>query len=129
MRSRVIVPVAVSFALSGTAFAAPDARPRGTYIPVDPAMVARDVDRPVAQDGGGSLILYLNRCEGGETVTPGQNDSRNNRSSIVDRTRQLPPYPYGDASWQQMVDCVREIYAFSGVMVTDVDPGNISTLR
>ncbi len=78
---------------------------------------------PLHHDAG--LILYLNRCEGGETFTPGFNDSRTNRSSIINSTRTLPAYPYGDASWNQVVQCVSEMMAPYNIIVTDEDPGNV----
>ncbi|RMH44006.1 MAG: hypothetical protein D6689_03655 [Deltaproteobacteria bacterium] len=57
-------------------------------------------------------------------MTPGVEDSRTNRSSIVNSTVQLPPYPYGDASWSEVVRCVRNMFEPFDVEITDVDPGS-----
>lgn len=72
----------------------------------------------------GSKILFVNRCTGGETITRGFNDSRTNRSSIVSRTTTFPAYPYGDASWNQVMSELRDILAPYNIDVTDVDPGS-----
>lgn len=69
-------------------------------------------------------LLYLNRCEGGETITPGFNDSRNNTSSIPNQAITFPEYPYGDASWNQVVSETRSILSPFGIEITDQDPGD-----
>jgi len=71
-----------------------------------------------------SKILFLNRCQSGCTVTPGQNDARYNTSTIVAGPSQISPWRYSDQSWGEMVACVQELYAPYDVEVTDVDPGN-----
>jgi MYXO-CTERM domain-containing protein len=71
-----------------------------------------------------SKILYLNRCAGGCTITPGQNDSRYNTSTIVAGPSQISAWQYGDDSWQELVSCVKELYAPYDLEVTDVDPGD-----
>ena len=73
---------------------------------------------------GGYYLLYINRCEGGETVTPGFNDSRTNTSSIPTQAITFPPYPYGDSSWNQVMSETRGLLAPFGIEITDQDPGN-----
>lgn len=73
----------------------------------------------------GSKILFVNRCTGGETITRGYNDSRANKSSIVSSTINFPAYPYGDASWSQVMADVRDIMAPYSITVTDQDPGQV----
>ena len=127
MRFRGLAIVGLIVAASSTSLAAPNNRPRGIYIEVDPSTVELRSDTAALRaddDDDAALILYLNRCEGGETFTPGNNDSRSNRSSIIGSTRSLPAYPYGDASWNAVLQCVRELYAPFNVEVTDVDPGS-----
>jgi MYXO-CTERM domain-containing protein len=70
-----------------------------------------------------SKILFLNRCAGGCTITSGPNDARINSSTIVDGTSQVSAWGHGDSSWQELVTCVKELYAPYDVEVTDVDPG------
>jgi hypothetical protein len=97
-----------------------DGRPRGTYIH-QPDIVGTD-GPGVARGGTPSLIIYMNRCAGGCTFTPGFNNSVSNQSSIIDSTINLPAYPYGDDSWNQMMACMREIYGPYNIEITDVDP-------
>jgi len=105
------------------AHAEPDLRsevPRGTYVIVDRPAPQAGID-----DHDGSHILFVNGCFGaGCTFTPGMDDSRTNRSSIPSSTSHIDPWPYGDAAWQQMMECVKDLYAPFNVIVTDVDPGS-----
>ncbi|MBP6632086.1 MAG: hypothetical protein KBG28_02250 [Kofleriaceae bacterium] len=78
-----------------------------------------------------SNIIFLNRCTGGcvLTATGGQSDARNNTSTIVagapGTQHTVSEFSRGDAQWQQLVECVREVYRPYNVMVTDVDPGSV----
>ncbi len=78
---------------------------------------------PVDAQAAGYYLLYLNRCVGGTTVTPGFNDSRRNTSSIPNQSITFPEYPYGDASWNQVLTEVRSILSPFGIEITDQDPG------
>jgi hypothetical protein len=77
----------------------------------------------------GSRIIFLNNCKGETTstgapgcrITRGTNNSRTNTSSIA--SGNLAAYTGSDATWDQIVQCVRETYAPFNVTVTDVDPG------
>lgn len=71
-----------------------------------------------------SKILFLNRCANGCEITPGRNDSRYNTSTIVAGPSLVTAWRHGDQSWQELVDCVKELYAPYDVDVTDVDPGD-----
>ncbi len=74
-------------------------------------------------EGDVSRILFMNRCPGGCVVQPGPNSARANTSAIIGDTIQLSEFQYGDAAWQQVVACVKELYRPYDVEVTDVDPG------
>src|SRR5690606_38777936 len=50
-------------------------------------------------------------------------DSRTDRSSIARAQTTLTPWPHGEAAWNNLVACVREMYAPFDIDVTDVDPG------
>jgi len=68
-------------------------------------------------------ILFLNRAGG--TYYPSEtNDSSTNSTSMLEAEATLAPYPYTDASWSAIVDCVRDKYAPFDIAVTDVDPGD-----
>ncbi len=90
------------------------------YIQIDPSM-----GRVVQPHAVSSSTIYLNRCKGGCTLTPGFNDSRTNKSSIIDGTVNIAEFKHGDDSWDTVVRCVRAMYEPFGVTVTDKDPGNV----
>lgn len=94
--------------------------PRGTYVvqPEAPTMTVQQVQ----QQQAGPHILYLNRCQGGWTVSGGNNDSINNVSSIVQGVVNFPEYPFSDASWEQVMAESKELWAPFNITVTDVDP-------
>jgi MYXO-CTERM domain-containing protein len=99
-----------------------DDRPRGTYVKIDPPDEV--VGETPVQHGGAPHILFLQRCAGGLTISPGGGGSINNQSEIVGGVINFPPFPYGDGAWNQVVDITRELFAPFNVTVTDVDPGN-----
>jgi len=68
--------------------------------------------------------IFLNRCPGGCTISPGSDDSRTNKSSIPNSQVVMTQWPHGDAAWQRLVTCVRDMYAPFDIQITDVDPGN-----
>jgi hypothetical protein len=72
--------------------------------------------------GGPPLTIFLNRHGG--TYRAGANDSSRNRSSIISGTRTIPAYERGDASWNDLLQCVREQFAAFNLFVTDVEPGS-----
>lgn len=94
--------------------------PRGTYVRM-PALPLAATPSPRA--AGERHILFLNRCTGGISIDAGwPDDNTVNRSGILNGTTQFPEYPYGDASWDQVVTEAREIFAPFAIEVTDVDP-------
>jgi Big-like domain-containing protein len=76
---------------------------------------------------GATWIIYLNR-NGGRYDPGWPDDSQTNRSSVLSFTlgsgADIPAYSFGDASWQQVLDCVRDLYADFDVYITDEDPGD-----
>lgn len=71
-----------------------------------------------------SHLIYLNRCTGGCTVRAGNfEDALTHHSSIPNQDATLAEYPYGDAAWNSLVQCVRDMYAPFDIQVTDQDPG------
>jgi hypothetical protein len=56
-------------------------------------------------------------------VTRGVDDSRTNRSSIVQGTRTIPPFARGDAAFNALVACMRAQFQRYNVDITTVDPG------
>jgi hypothetical protein len=124
---RYVAPLSLACAtltIASTAVASPELpeltdHPRGSYVVVDPPPLS--IDTPT-QAGGGPHVLYLNRCAGGETISPGNENSSANTSSILNGAVNFPEFPYGDAAWNQVVERTRELYTPFNVQVTDVDP-------
>lgn len=81
-------------------------------VPLDPAH-ASDVGR----------VLYLNRCVGGCTISVAGDDASAHTSTIpmIDPAN-IAEWEKGDAAWQQLVQCVKEVYSPYGVTITDVKP-------
>ncbi len=95
-------------------------RPRGSYV-----WVNESADNVVAAEDDVPRILFLNRCKGGCTLTPGADNAIENTSQIVPQTVTLPEFPYGDDVWDEVVACVRDQYSPFNINVTDNDPGTI----
>jgi uncharacterized protein (TIGR03382 family) len=70
-----------------------------------------------------SKVIYLNHD--GVTLTPGDNDSSTQTSSIVTEQADVGGWDIDDASWAATVACVQNMYAAFDVKVTDQDPGNV----
>ncbi|MGE0548318.1 MAG: hypothetical protein AB7O24_21340 [Kofleriaceae bacterium] len=71
-------------------------------------------------------VLYLNRCKGGCTIKKsGINDARTHSSTIPvgDQTDfAMTEFEWGDDEWDQIVQCVKEVYSPYAVMITDQQP-------
>jgi hypothetical protein len=124
MRCRGVLSIILSSSLLMVAMAATNARaeaPRGGYI--------FEPEAP-KEDGGvlehASNLIFLNPCWGGCRFTRGwPNDSRTNRASVLNvSSANVSEFQWGQASWDAVVQCVREMYEPFGVEITDQDPGS-----
>jgi len=99
-------------------FVALQADPRGftTARQVLPAVGASSDQRAT------SRMIYLNRD--GVILVPGNNDSRQDTSSIIDEPVLITPWDIDDDTWDETVGCIRELYSRFDVTVTDHDPGS-----
>lgn len=70
-----------------------------------------------------SRTIYLNRS--GISVTPGPNDARTNRSSLVGRPMTVPGWSASATAWAQTVGCVDQMFSELDVTVVDEDPGDL----
>ena len=106
----------------GTQDPEPGTRPvlRGEKIWIDPVQdVASD-----ARTSHISHVLFVNRCLGDCTINPGTNDARANTSSITGGVpRTFSEFSAGDEIFDQVIACVRDVYAPYGVDVVTDDPG------
>lgn len=117
--------VAAVCVLGLSASAQAEDRKPGQRFQVDSSMA--DIVEPT---GHTSNIIFLNRCVGGCTIYPGYDDSRTNTSSVVagthGQTAYISEFAYGQAEWDDIVECVTRVYEPFGVVITDQDPGNVS---
>lgn len=112
--------------LAAGCVADPDEVPlRGSIAMMRPGLEAELSAAPVAQSLAAAMptIVYMNR-QGG-TFTPGGEDSRMNRSAIIDATGVVAPWTADDDVWADVMTCVRAQLAPFAIDVTDVDPGNV----
>ena len=79
-------------------------------------------DGPLAAAGRAqSRTVYLNRT--GVTLTPGVNDARTNKSSIIPSQSTIPSWNASSNLWSQTVTCLRDMFAPFDVAITETDPG------
>ncbi len=76
-----------------------------------------------------SNVIFMNKCTGGCLVSRGPDDSRTNRSSIVNSGGTLPAFPYSADVWTQVMTCMQGTFAPFNVTITDVDPGSADHLE
>ncbi|HTR54391.1 MAG TPA: Ig-like domain-containing protein, partial [Kofleriaceae bacterium] len=69
-----------------------------------------------------SHTLFLNNCSGGCTIHEGQTNSATDTSDLVDGTKSVAGYPYGTSTWNQVVQCVKQLEAPFNITVTDTRP-------
>jgi Big-like domain-containing protein len=127
----VVVVLSCSLGAGSTAWAKPGRvlRPTAAELGLVPRTVYVQVpqrERPAGRamaDRGGPTVLFLNRG-GGQYQGSWWDDSTTNQSSILNFTVDMPAYPYGDRSWNQLLGCMRDAYSPFNVEVTDVDPGD-----
>ena len=72
---------------------------------------------------GDTQIVYLNRR--GAILTPGANDSRTNRSSIIKAAANIPAWQTSTRDWNEVVDCVKGMFAPFNIDVVQNDPGDV----
>jgi uncharacterized protein (TIGR03382 family) len=70
-----------------------------------------------------SRVIYLNK--NGVTLSPGNNDSRINRSTIASQQVSIPAWNTDAATWSATVACIRELFSPFGATVVETDPGNV----
>lgn len=93
-------------------------RPLATYIELTPEQ-SRTVPVYAAGD---PLPIFLNR-HGGTYYSANRDDASQNRSTIVaGGSADVGPFQGTDAQWQQVVDCVRDLFSRFNVLITDVEP-------
>lgn len=97
--------------------------PRGSKV-----VMAPEYEQELVESGAlehiaaeAPTVVYMNRVGG--VFTPGQNDARNNRSSLTQQTVNFPPANLNDTEWNQVMSCVTQQFSQFNIQITDVDPG------
>lgn len=82
-----------------------------------------------------SNIIYLNRCTGGCTITkssPPSSSAVNNQTWIIGDSStpagtqfHISEFAFSQATWDELVTCVKQVYAPYNVVITETDPGNV----
>jgi hypothetical protein len=78
----------------------------------------------IARDGA-TPVIYLNRCRGGCTVTPGLDDATSDTTTLVAQTGTLAEFAPADEVWDAAVACARRIYAPYDIELVEEDPGTV----
>lgn len=115
--SRLGVAVLALLALAAPAFAE---RPRSVLVPQD--FGPQDIKQGAAPYN----TIYLNPClPNGCNIGFGTSNSINN-TWRVPQPGTLGPFPYGDAVWQKVVECVKDVFSpyVVNVVTTDPSPAN-----
>jgi MYXO-CTERM domain-containing protein len=95
------------------------AAPRGSYKWTDPSRIQAEWVAP--NPAAVSHVIYLNNCKpNGCALKPGYDNATTNTSSIPDVNATVSAYTGSDATWQQVVQCVKQTYAdFDVEIVTE----------
>jgi uncharacterized protein (TIGR03382 family) len=106
-----------------------------TLASADP-VVYRDVvhmmprNPTLAPAAPNTRTIFMNRCTGGCTVTPGTTDNRTDHSDIfVGGPRSLSQFSQSQTVWDQTMSCMRATFAQFNVIITDVDPGTAAHME
>ena len=69
-----------------------------------------------------SKTIYLNR--GGIVLSPGDNDARTNKTTLVKTQTQIPGWSTTESTWNATVACMRELFAPFDVTIVTTDPAS-----
>jgi Bacterial Ig domain len=82
------------------------------------------VPQVLAGPGQAPFRVYLNRFGG--TYCSGPDDATQNTSIVPNGCGTIAPYPYGDASWTQLRNCVADQFAPFNIAIVEQEPaGNV----
>ncbi|HEY5922493.1 MAG TPA: Ig-like domain-containing protein [Kofleriaceae bacterium] len=93
--------------------------PASTQVPVSGINDGEGPNQAVAL----SRIVYMNK--NGVTLSPGNNDARTNRSTIVTQTTTFAAWNTSAANWSTVMTCMRDLFSRFDVQIVDTDPGNV----
>ncbi|NVB78759.1 MAG: Ig-like domain-containing protein [Kofleriaceae bacterium] len=103
--------------VSSAAFAAP----RGSYKWTDDSLQNAVYVAP--NPAAVSHVIYLNNCKpNGCQLKPGQNNATTNTSTIPQSNSVVQPFTGSDATWNAVVQCVKQTYADFDVQIVTERP-------
>ncbi|HEY5950647.1 MAG TPA: Ig-like domain-containing protein [Kofleriaceae bacterium] len=107
----------LALGMVGTASAAPV----GSYRWTNDNLIGSQVEPPKKE--AVSHVIYLNNCKpNGCNLKPGYDNATTDTSSIPDTTSTVSAYTGSDATWQQIVQCVKQTYADFDVEIVTTRP-------
>lgn len=90
------------------------------------ALFPTSVEAPPQEQVLGIKYLYINRCRGGCLIKKGGDDARTHSTNAPDDPAGtmyvLSEFAHGDAAWNQVMQCLKEVYSPYDVIVTDEPP-------
>ncbi len=96
---------------------------RGAWFVVCAVAACGNAGHGVAADSScAPSTVFLDR-QGGDYDLGAFDDATMNLSVVLDGPRTLPPWPYDDANWTELTDCITTGFAPFPVTVTQTDPG------
>ncbi len=117
MNRTLAITAALTLGMVGTAFAAP----RGTYKWVDETKRGAVWEAP--PQAAVSNVIYLNNCKpNGCALKPGYDNATTNTSSIPEQNSTVAAFTGSDATWNAVVNCVKQTYADFDVQVVTTRP-------
>ncbi|MCB9559326.1 MAG: Ig-like domain-containing protein [Kofleriaceae bacterium] len=97
-----------------------DGHPRSSYMVIDQLGLEA---APGVMEHAAPIIFYINK--NGGTYSPGNDDARTNRSSIVSGPSTIAPWNVSASGWSTVKSCIVSMFSRWNVTITDVDPGNV----
>ncbi len=115
---------ALSAALAmGLVSSAAIAAPRGSYKWTSPDLEGAVYQAP--NPAAVSHVIYLNNCKpNGCQMKPGYDNATTNTSSIPETNSTVSAFTGSDATWQAVVQCVKQTYADFDVEIVDQRPAS-----
>src|SRR6185503_12152778 len=106
MKRTFALSAALAMGMAGSAVAAP----RATYKWTNEDLIGSQYQAP--NPAAVSHVIYLNNCQpSGCQMKPGYDNATTNTSSIPDTNSTISPYTGSAATWNAIVQCVRQTYA------------------
>ncbi len=103
-----------------------DKREDGLILARQVIPASTNIAPPVSGDRNVALaqsrLVYLNHT--GVTLAPGDNDSRTNKSTVVNAQTTFGAWNPGVTVWNDTVSCMREIFSRFDITITETDPGS-----